>query len=526
MYKVFLVDDESIILEGLRHIINWRDYELEIVGQSTSGTDALSFLKTKNVDILITDIKMPQMDGLTLINEVKKKSPGTKFIVLSGYNEFDFVKKGIILGIENYLLKPINVEELKSTLKNTIKKIKSSFYMELNYNENFNTLKNNILYRWVTGCIDHIELKNRSELLHMNIECSFYTVCIVKAAFRSDFNGDSSDIPPFSTIYSRIYSITFQKDFYICFDSLEKNFILLYGTDSPDSDVEFLNSKLSDLIKDLNDISGLDVFITVGEFEKGFANVYKSFSQAKNMQEYRLLNAAGSKIYFYSCPNNDSFEEKSHYKADYNLFTKLLLSKNKEGVNDFIDSVFCNLQKCPKITPSDIHNYCIEMIIHINKTVWNFEYANIQKENDYKEIFISLLNLHTLDQLKSFIKNIAENALNCLISDNEHLSPVIRQVMNYINSNYAQELSLKTLSHKLNINPAYLGQLFQKETGQPFNEYINYFRMEKAKQLLLNTNLTATEISKKIGFNDPNYFFRLFKKKMGIPPSELRKYIN
>lgn len=84
---------------------------------------------------------------------------------------------------------------------------------------------------------------------------------------------------------------------------------------------------------------------------------------------------------------------------------------------------------------------------------------------------------------------------------------------------------VSTLEHKLNSNPAYLGQLFQKETGQPFNEYINQFRMEKAKQLLLNTNLTATEISKKIGFNDSNYFFRLFKKYMGVSPSELRKYV-
>ena len=205
-----------------------------------------------------------------------------------------------------------------------------------------------------------------------------------------------------------------------------------------------------------------------------------------------------------------------------NTITPLRPGKDKEGVNTFIDSVFYNLQNSPGITPSNIQNCCIEMIIHINRTVQNFEYTNPLKENDYKEMFLSLIHLHTFEQLKLLIKDIAENAINCLISDNSHLSPIVRHVMNYIDSNYGQELSLKTLGQKFNASPAYLGQLFQKEVGQQFNEYINQFRMEKAKQLLLNTNLTATEISKKIGFNDSNYFFRLFKKYVGVSPSELR----
>jgi len=524
MYKVFIVDDEPIIIEGLKHIVSWNDYELEIVGQATNGIDALSFLSAENVDILITDIKMPQMDGLSLISEVKKNSPATKFIVLSGYNEFDFVKKGIVLGIENYLLKPINVEELKSTLNNTIEKIRSATYMELTNNENFNILKNNILYRWVTGSIDHIELKNRSDLLHMNIECSFYAVCIVDTTCNN--NGSLSEILPFSAIYNRICDITSQKNLYVCFDSLVRNFIVVYGTDSQDSAVEFLNAMLCRVIEGLSDINNLDVFITAGEFQKGFANVYKSYAQAQKMQEYKLLNTSNDKIFFYTNANNYHSEEKAHLKIDYKLFSKLLLSKDRDGIRIFINSVFSDLQNCPNLTPSYIQNCCIEMIIHINRTVQNFEYTNGLKENDYKEMFLFIMNLRTFEQLKNLIYEIADNAINCLISDNDHLSPIIRHVMNYIGSNYAQELSLKTLGYRLNINPVYLGQLFQKEIGQPFNEYINQFRMEKAKQLLLNTNLTATEISKKVGFNDSNYFFRLFKKNMGVSPSDLRKFIN
>lgn len=524
MYKVFIVDDEPIIIEGLRQIIDWNDYELEIIGHATNGVTALSSLSAENVDILITDIKMPQMDGLSLISEVKKKNPRTKFIVLSGYNEFDFVKKGIVLGIENYLLKPINVEELKSTLRNTIEKIRSAIYMELNNNENFNILKNNILYRWITGSIDHIELKNRTDLLHINIECSFYAVCIIESANNIDSSADFLENLPFSAIYNTIYSLTSQKDFYVCFDNLNRSFILIYGSDTQDSAVEYLNSKLCQIIQDLSAINNFDAYITVGEFQKGFANVYKSYVQAEKMQEYRLLNTTNSKIYFYSKDYNS--EEKVNFKIDYKLFSKLLFSKNREEIFIFIDLVFNSLQNCPNLTPSYIHNCCIEMIIHINRTVQNFEYTNYLKENDYKEMFTSLINLRTFDQLKNLIHEIADNAVNCLISDNDHLSPIIRHVMNHISENYADELSLKTLGYKLNINPVYLGQLFQKEIGRPFNEYINQFRMEKAKQLLLNTNLTATEISKKVGVNDSNYFFRLFKKNMGVSPSDLRRSIS
>ncbi|RCX17840.1 two-component system response regulator YesN [Anaerobacterium chartisolvens] len=523
MRKVLLVDDEPFILDGLKNIIDWKAYGFEISGQALNGEEAYAIFLKEPCDVLITDITMPKMDGLKLISKVKRLNPDTKFIVLSGYNEFDFVKQGIVLGIENYLLKPVNIEELVSTLTNTLKKLESSVYSDIYSNENFNILRDNILYRWATDRIDYSELKERSEVLQINISHSYYWACILKVSFRRSSKSSAAyaKLPPFSTVYSSIYTVIGQNSSCLCFNNFDGEFILIFGSESEATGEAFIRQKLDVLRPEVERLPNMGVFITVGDCQPGCTNLCKSYSHAKQMQEYSLINPH-EKILFYQASNDEPQSDSTQFKIDYQCLSKLLLSKNKEEASEFIDSVFEAMQSSPNITPSYIHNCCIEMLLHINKTVHNFDYSSSFAENDYKELFLSVIKLHSLEHLKDYIKSIAENAINCLIADDNRVSPIIRQVLNHINKHYTEELSLKTLGHRLNVSPVYLGQLFQKEVGQLFNEYVNVFKMEKAKQMLLNTNLTATEISKKIGFPDSNYFFRLFKKYVGVSPSELR----
>jgi len=180
MYKMLIADDEPFIVEGLKHILNWEEYGIELTCTASNGIEALDIMKKEGAELLITDIKMPKMNGLELIQKVKELNPNTHFIILSGYDEFEYLKESIKLGIENYILKPINFEELEETILNIINKLDHKNLQDSYLNKDISIIKNNILYRWVTGSISEAELIERSSLLDIPLNFSKYVVCILK----------------------------------------------------------------------------------------------------------------------------------------------------------------------------------------------------------------------------------------------------------------------------------------------------------------------------------------------------------
>lgn len=180
MYKVFIVDDEPFIIEGLYDIVDWSSFGMEIVNHAGNGQAALQALSSQPVDILITDISMPLMNGLDLIREARRVQPEMKVIILSGFNEFEYLKEGMQLGIENYLLKPINVEELESTLRNTASKLDHTVTPQTDDAYGIQILKDNILHRWLTGQIAATEFEERARFMNLSLEASDVAVAILR----------------------------------------------------------------------------------------------------------------------------------------------------------------------------------------------------------------------------------------------------------------------------------------------------------------------------------------------------------
>lgn len=524
MYKVFLVDDEPFILEGLINIIDWKKFGLEITGHAANGLEALGFIQKNNIDILITDITMPKMNGLQLIKSIKELHSNTKFIVLSGYSEFEYVKECIKLGIENYLLKPVNIQELVSTLVNTIDKIEKSSHQYAYINNDLDILRDNILYRWVTKNIDSIELKERVPLLQYSLEYSFYMVCILKAVLNENDSdpGHSGKLQKISSIYELCRKTICQTGTGICFCEMNGDIIFIFGENS----YELLKNTTGNVLKLLHDqIStqlNADTRIAAGDIQSSFTNVHHSYSNAKLLQDNSNLVLTNRKIIFYDEAGQPPVQTGRYPKVDFEAFSKLIISRNKEKVFQFIDDIYEKAENSRSIVSNDIINLSIEIILFINKTVSNFEYNG--SISNYVNLFTNVFKLQTIGQLKDCVKNIADNAINCFISEDSKVSPIIKQVLNHISNHYQESLSLKTLGSLFNINPVYLGQLFQKETGELFSNYINKFKIEKAKQMLLNTNLSNIKIARNAGFSNINYFYKKFKKHVGISPSELRSF--
>lgn len=230
MFKVFIVDDEPFIIEGLYDIVDWAKLGMEIVGHAENGAIALEAMKVTPADILITDISMPVMSGLDLIRHVRAVHPELKVIVLSGYNEFDYLKEGMALGIENYLLKPINLEEFKGTLRTVAQKLNVN-RSELALNEqSMRILRDNVMYRWLQDQISPKEFQERADLLGIELDQRYVQVSILRAGhsmaevFDSVMNqlSSSENVVPFRDMDGDIVLVFNADDVSSCKEDAER----------------------------------------------------------------------------------------------------------------------------------------------------------------------------------------------------------------------------------------------------------------------------------------------------------------
>lgn len=495
MYNVFLVDDEPFIIEGMRALVPWEDYGLKVVGEASNGSEAIKKLETCHVDILLTDIMMPIMDGLELISTLKERHPNTKYIVLSGYEEFEYVKKGMKLGIENYLLKPVNEQELISTLENSIEKLEKS----TNNEEAYTILRDNTIWRCLNQDIDAKEWRERVELYSLEFDGQNLAVFLMQI---SDCEHENS------SFFRKRVEEFFQS---VCIINPDGELILLVSFNCEDG----LKKKLDELnMLFAGYISG-KYHINVGSFVCSTSELYKSYQRAKELSSYRLvLKESGiitdelTKQYTQAClSTSNELDDLKRY----------IVGSEQEKAFLWIKGAFDEINKSTKkVAPTIIRGFAIEIVTSIQKDVSS--HANDQTVGIVRRI----LEAYSIEILVDILIDFIEGIFRTLEQKSEHRSPIIQSVVQYIQEHFYEELSLKTLSYKFHINSIYLGQLFQKETGLVFSEYINHLRLEKAKQLLRGTHLKAGIIGKQVGYSDSAYFYKQFKKAVGITPSAWR----
>lgn len=508
MCKVMLVDDEKFILEGVSKIIDWGSMGAEIVHLANNGQDALEKYKAQSVDIIVTDISMPKLNGIELIRSIKEISDATKFIILSGYDDFSFAKEAISLGIENYILKPINEVELESTIKNVIEKIrleKKTFIFE---KQNIETLKNNIYSRLLINNINKSELEERGFMLNLSLDKAFYHSAIIRIS-EEDNTEENRTI-----LLDYIGDICAEGQGDIFVDN-KRNMVFLKGW-AYEVDQEVVMEYYEELLKNLKNKLGMKVFISLGAMVKGYNNIGKSFEEAEGLSKYLLVNGYNNII------TKDSIDlklERNKISVDLINLRKLIIEKKKPQVREEIINIFTDIRNN---SPEEIYDLSIKIIVMIDETGEEFKIWSMKEYSTLRTMIIRVCNEETLEGLREHLIKEAQELIDKLNSSNCKYTPVVQQIITYINENSAQDMNLKTLAQKFNMNTSYLGQMFSNEVGMSFAVYLNKCKNEKAKDLLLNTSMKINDISKIVGYSDASYFYRKFKKYYGVCPADLR----
>lgn len=516
MYSVLLVDDEPFIVDGLEVLIDWHTLGLDVIAKVSNGVEALEFIKCNQVDIIITDIKMPKMTGITLIEEVKKIDSNCKYIILSGHDDFEFVKKGIQLGIENYLTKPVNTIELNSTLEDIVNKLdldNNPKQDELNTNE-WTIIRNNILSRWISDTITSEELQNRSAMLNLTLDSSCYNVAILTITL------DENQYVSINSM-NQLCQKQLEKDTGIMsFEDIDGRFIIIFSSEDYEHRIRDIKTKLGKLYHNLKALN-VNSTITLGATVSSYKTVSLSYRKAEELLSYYLIYPDKTVLY---SSDVDATIDGIDCSVNHETITQLILSGDTNELTTLINHLFLRFLKSDVIPRETVKNLIVEIYMNLYKSVGSrFDSIRTIIINEHSSMMHFISTLEDLPALESALIKSLCTISNTLETKDSSTKPVIKQILDYIHTNYQQELSLKTLSYEFHMNATYLGQLFKKDTNTTFPNYLNQYRIEKAKSMLVDTTLKTSQIAKDIGYPDPNYFYRIFKKYVGISPSDYRQ---
>ena len=523
MYSVFLVDDEPIVLEGIRSKIDWENAGFSFAGEATDGEIALSMIHELKPDILITDIKMPFMDGLELSAAIKKTQPWIKIIILSGHDEFDYAKKAISIGIEDYLLKPFTSEDVIESLKKVAAQIDrertqlsdiSRMKEELRTQEKL--VQKEFLNNLVHGSSDMTNLMARCQELGIDLLSRYYKIFISK--IESSTNNIQrqqeacSRLNSYAGTWEQTYSFFHHSNRLVCIckgatqNELEENVFRIAQT------IEHIATNNSDCI----------VTTGIGKTVDHLSLIPESYEDAKKIVEISRqenqnriissddiqINNGGSLL---ELKENDPLVDRLKYASKNDISTIIEESLTLVHSNPGQFNVFASY-------------ILVDMIFAVSKLIENLG-GNI-KEIKPEIVQRSYLDNAVTDENK--FKSTMENILNFALEFRDSKSTsrygdVILKAKKYIEENYAdQNTTLTTVADAVAMSPNHFSAIFSHECKTTFIEYLTNVRIEKAKKLMKETEMKGYDIAYECGFSDPHYFSYIFKKNTGLSPREFK----
>lgn len=531
MLKVFLAEDEFIIREGIKNNIDWQAHGYEFCGEASDGELAFPLIQKTRPDILITDIKMPFVDGLALSRLVKKELPETEIIILSGYEEFDYAKEAIQIGVARYLLKPINGETLLQEIdsvaeiilgKQKEKEIREKYQKEMEENSLRDQM--DLFQHLVTGDCSMEELLSVADKLDLKIMAPWYSIVLLKIqSMKHDYEEYSGSIV---VVDERIAKLA-EPEHVLIFDRALEGRAFLFKADSEDELLAYQKEYLGDVKEVLSSYMNLRYFGGIGTPVNRLREIPASFEDASHAFAHRYL-VAESCILDSSLLMQEGAAEQEDFRIsavnpeqiDRTKMQEFLRTGDLDEVVYFVDEFFGKLDG--GAMKSRIFRQYITMDAYFS-IVDFLKGLGLQKD----EIEAPDQDSSILQDEKSamdYIVRIMEKAL--VLREKKASSryeDVVSEVIHYIEDNYAQEeLSLNLLASHVNFSPNHLSMIFSQQTGQTLIRYLTDYRMNRAKELLRCSSKKSSVISMEVGYKDPHYFSYLFKKTQGMTPTQYR----
>lgn len=525
MLRVLLVDDEPFIVQGLTVLIDWKKEGYEIAGTAADGAEALAFLKEHPVDLIIADIKMPVMTGLELLEHIREeKVSDAYFVILSGYSDFDYARQAIRYKCTDYILKPVEREELTSVLRRVAQMLEKTKQVREDHEQMERAFLARNIMALLFGKHDEINLEYVKKHMRLSEGVRFIDI-----EFYDLIQMEEQDEGEMRSLQRKLYQA--------CRDFLkedEEHCIFDVSQDEKNYDIGFIycdymanrqecreEEYLERFRENLQTVLNRPVRMLVGKKVADIAGIAKSYSTACALSSLQAFRAK-KEIYFYEEEMQVNQGGIVLCKQGLDALIAAIEQNDHHKIRESVEQLYEEMRRMGAVgdTVNLNINYLLFQLIHLaaeqDDCVNQEEILHFISESSFEDgimrgskAHLTRFSIEYADYLAQLRKNVSRG--------------VLAEVEREIRENYAQNLTLRDLSKKYYVNSAYLGQLFRKKYGQSFKDYLNNYRMEQAASLLLRTDEKIYEIAQDVGYKDLDYFINRFIAAKGCTPAKFRK---
>jgi two-component system response regulator YesN len=534
MFKVFLVEDEIVVREGLRNNIHWEQYGFEYAGDAPDGELALPLIRQIQPDLLITDIRMPFIDGLQLIELIRKELPRTKIIIISGYDDFSYAQQAIRLGVEQYLLKPIVKAKMVEVLVALQKKMEAEkqqheyltrFQREVQEYETFS--RRRFFEQIVVGGMSVLEISETAKSMGIDINAPFYNIVLFSLnSARYDASAPEGYTDALADIQDRIRQFIVSRPEFILFRWNVTTFAVLIKGSEDD-----ILQRTEDCIENIQcncAMAGRDVswHIAQGTPVSRLGAIPACFNEASRLLSYRylcseehILSKASIRDFW---KKNGSEMDAGKKEIDQKHICNFLSNGAGEEIDRFIDQLLLSagegavsLQLYLRYLTMTVYFATVKYLDSIGCRADSFWSLELQP-ND---------SITAPEEARQYIHRVMSQAIELRDCESKKQQrDLLTQAIRFIDGHFAEEsISLEKVARKVNVSPNYFSAIFSQEVGQTFIEYLTNKRIDEAKRMLRQADKRSSEVAVAVGYKDPHYFSFVFKKVTGLTPNEYRR---
>ncbi|WP_099716693.1 response regulator [Clostridium sp. LS] len=535
LYRIMIVDDEEEIRLGIIKKIDWEANGFIVVGDAENGQDALEKAEKLQPDVIMTDIKMPFMDGLELGKKLVELMPSTKIIVFSGCDDFEYAHKAIKINVVEYVLKPINSIELTEVLV----RLKEQLDREYNEKRNFENLykyyvnslpviREQFLVGVIEGKVTEAQWNEQAENLGIDFQYEYLAVGLIHADGVLNLEEGTSNLGIQQD--SSLIPVSIKK---IVDESMEKfcknisffysDMVVVIGNFEKKEDILLFIKGINEVCKIYKRIMNLTISAGIGYVYNSVPEMRFSYRSAQSALDYRFILGTGKAIYIDDVEPDSSIQLQLEEQEERTMLNSIKISSEEE-IAMIISNLFKKVEDL--LLPFNKYRiYFMEIITSILKLVQAYNL-------DIEEIFGKNFDCYSFLEAFNSINEVKEWLIQKAVKISVYIKKgrinssmlLIEKAKQYIKDNYSDyDISVETLCSKLHVSPTYFSTIFKRETGMNFVNYLTTLRLEEAVKLLNTTDDKTYIIAEKVGYPEANYFSYVFKKKFGVSPSKYRK---
>ncbi len=526
MLTILVADDEQHIREGIANSLNWRELQIDKIFQAADGQQALQIARENKIDILLSDIRMPVVDGIQLSRGLLEMYPDCIIIFMSAYSDKEYLMSAIKLKASNYIEKPLQAARLEEVLEEAVKSYRKNEYIKLksimvenDYKISMPLIKNEIALLAANKNADMNLLLDciKNSMLGITANTSYISVIVKDAGFFStnpyEKNSKAARTEFFSGLAEFLYS---------------NGFLCFWGTRDEEEYAVHIYSASNSLIPDQRQISVLleqwldrfknrKIFISIGTVVPDFTQIYKSYANAGAALNKCFFRGYGSVV----CYMQDIAKVSITEKEIIDQFNDILENSKQEAAIQFMQDFSHQLHRYENADVNEIKNVYSKLTAVLLTNLQNYGISHLLQYQNENSLRNAIFPIHTLSELDDYCRRL----LGIYFETVKKIQSVnsISMIINYIERNFTDKsLDINQISQNTFLSPAYLCTYFKRETGKTINQYITGYRLKKAAEYLKDKKYRISDVAGLIGYDD-NYFARIFKKKYGSSPSEFRE---